>query len=609
MALTKNQLEAINSDVKHVLVVAGAGAGKTKVLTERIGRLIKENKCNGENILCLTFTRNSGKEMKDRIAKLIGLQECKNIFCNTFHAFCISVLKEWGYKLGYFDNFSIFTKEEQIELIKSIIVELCIVQSLSNVKPNDIKKVLLCLKHPEYTKLEYPKLAQYIAAAAEYKFKLRKNSAIDLDMLLTETVRVLNNEDVKQYYEKFKYCFVDEFQDTNDTQLSIIQALNPENSFFVGDVDQCIYKWRGANPENMLNFSKHYNDAKIITLEDNFRSTYDIVKAANNVIKHNKNRFDKKLIAHKEGPKVDILRFENPEIEAEQIGKFIKYSRKKIGDYFPGDFAVLARTNSMLSVVSKTFKKLGIQINTPSNKDILNREDVQGIFNFIDSTLNTSNDMSIKRAINFPEELLTPEQISKVELKCLESEQTFFETLKACRFKEQDKIDRYLKRVNNIKQFILSNNGNALDVVKYTIDVLSLNHICNLKNIYSKIESWCVIQKRNFTDSDSIEYFLKWLKVRDHLDVDTMEKNNDKVHLMTIHGSKGLEFPIVFIIGMIQGIFPNKRSCIEDEHNLAYVAMTRPQDKLYLSTVSNVTYRNGFTRKAHESVFISEILK
>ncbi|NMA58623.1 ATP-dependent helicase, partial [Clostridium cochlearium] len=577
--------------------IAGAGSGKTTILTYRVARLIKEQKTKSGNILCLTFTRNAGAEMKERIINLIGI-DGKNIFCNTFHSFCVSVLKKFGYKLGYNEDFSIYGEKEKIELIKNIFIDLCIFYKKEDIKKKDIEKTLECIKY-NYNSYEHPKISDYIYVANEYKYRLKGYSAVDLDILLNETLKLMKDKEVQDYYHnKYSYCFIDEYQDSSDIQVEIVDAIKPANLFVVGDIDQCIYKWRNANPEIMMNFPNKY-PCEVIKLEDNFRSTYPIVAAANNLIKNNKNRFDKKSIAHKEGEPIEFITSENPSYEAYTISEII------LDSIIPFEnFAILSRTNSQLNIIKKQFKTLNIPFKVTSNDDIFDIPLVENIFNFISACLIKKDNNLIKKAINFPNKILSSEQIAKLELKCIESNKTLFEGLCTFKFKDQEKINIFLDIINMIEK---RKQENIITIFKFTKDILNINK--NLDKVLEKLQHWTIIQNK-LNEPTNTETFLKWLKIKDiQTENEFLKEKNDTgaVNLMTVHGSKGLEFPIIFIIGMNEGVFPNKRSPIEDERNLFYVAITRAKDKVYLSSVDYLVYKNNFNRKVRRSRFLNEL--
>lgn len=610
--LNENQLKAVISNSKTILCLAGAGSGKTTVLTHRISYLNETQRVGGSSILCLTFTRNAAKEMKDRIKLLIGEEEGGKVFCNTFHAFCISILKEWGFKIGYSKDFSIYDEEDKQDIVKNILVDLCICHSKETISTRDILNSLECIEHPEYKPEKYPALKNYILVAGEYRHRLKKNSAVDLDMLLNDAVILLQKcPDVQEYYFKmYEYVLIDEFQDSNDIQMKLIKTLEPRNLFVVGDDFQSIYGWRGAVPEYIINFQKYYPECETIKLEDNYRSTVPIVEAANQLISNNENQTKKKLIAHKEGENIEVITLENPVEEAKFISNTIKQHNRSLKD-----FAILSRTNAQLNIITQELRESGISYQIINNsQDIFKKYDIRKILNFIAAAINTKDDRAVKKAVNFPKHILNTTQVSKVELKCSEKELSFFEGLQVLKFKSQDDINSFLERMSKLQEFLINTSSDAFDVFQYTIELL------NIKNLYSnenrdsknedieaaleKISHWSNIQC-DINQSISISAFLKWLKTKDIQERLLEEK--DVFRLMTVHAAKGLEFPIVFVIGMNQGTFPNRRSDIEEERRLFYVAITRAKEKLYITRPANVTYRSGLEVDTEQSQFISEM--
>lgn len=599
--LNDNQLNAVTSKSNCILCVAGAGSGKTTVLTHRVSYLNECERVGGSSMLCLTFTRNAGKEMKERIIKLLGEEEGSKVFCNTFHAFCVSILKEWGYLIGYDKEFSIYDEDDKLSIIKNILVNLCIVQDTEKITKRNIENSIECIKHPEYSSSQYPGLKDYILAANEYRYKLKRNSAVDLDMLIIDALKLLKDfPKVKEYYhDKYEYMFVDEYQDINDEQDQLINAINPANLFAVGDVDQCIYEWREAKPEYILDFKKNYPQCEVIKLEDNYRSTNQIVTAANHLIKNNKQRIDKILIPHKASKdKVEYLTSENAIGEAEMIAKIIINKDKK--RRFK-DFAVLARTNYQIKPIADQLKQFRIPYQIiNNNQDIFKQYDIKMILNVINAALNAKDDRTIKMIINFPQKVLSNEQLTKLELRCLQKEKNIYNGLRSFKFKSQSEINRVILNLYSIRKYFNTVSSNAADVFKYTAEILDLEKIYNdqgrtskienIKTAYEKILNWSNMED-NLKENTSISNFIKKQKIKDIQTQLELSNKKNAVKLMTVHAAKGLEFPIVFVAGMNQGIFPNKRSSIEEERRLFYVAITRAKEKLYITRSKTIDLR------------------
>lgn len=610
--LNENQFKAVTSKNNTLLISAGAGAGKTTVLVHRVSYLHEIERVGCSSMLCLTFTRNAGKEMKERIIKLVG-SDGKKAFCNTFHAFCISVLKEWGYLIGLSKEFSIYDEDDKLDTIETILVDLQIVSDAEKISKKDIESTLEYISNPIYTTNYNIESKDYILAAKEYFYRLKQNSALDFDMLLSSTLNLLSSyEKVQKYYHNmYKYIFCDEFQDCNDIQVNIINKINPENLFVIGDDCQCIYGWRGAKPEYMINFQKDHPNCEVIKLIDNYRCTDPIIAASNNLISYNTNRIKKELIAHKDGDVIELIEAKDSIDECNIICNIINNKLNSNSNKY-SDFAILSRTNSQLNIFKEHFNNLKIPYQVINNsQDIMKIKHIKQILDFITAALTTSDNRVIKKLSKL---FLTYEQILKVEFKCSEENKTFFEGLSSFKFKNQDKVDKFLYEIENIKKYILTNSSDALSVFNYVIDSLNIENNYKNENRLSKLEdlqkardkigSWISLQE-NLGEGKSIDTFIKSTKVRDIQE--KLLEQKETVKLMTVHASKGLEFPIVFITGMNQNVFPNKKSQIEEERNLAYVGVTRAKDKLFISRPINIKYNSGLEIKMERSQFIDEM--
>lgn len=592
--LNEAQRRAVESDSKTILCLAGAGTGKTRTLTHRIAYL-SDNRVSCNNMLALTFTRLAGKEMKERVIDLIGDQEGKKLFCNTFHAFCVKVLKEYGYLLGYDNEFTIYDQDDRKSIIKAIIGEL----GYKNcTKEKHIISILEGSSEADCGEEE--------DVIKEYYWRLKRNNAIDLDMLLTETLKLLTEfVEVKlEYQRQYKYMFVDEFQDTNDVQMNIIKILSLDNLFVVGDDFQSIYGWRQAKPEYIINFKKYYPDCEIIKLEDNYRSTEPIIKAANKVIKNNVNQTEKKLIAHKEGTDIEKIEAEDAEHEAISIAARIL----EVNGYFK-DIAVLARTNKQLEVFKEIFDKYEIPCEVVNNKgDIFKKHDIKLLFKMIEAAINPKDDITLKKIVNFPKTRISSIELEKLELSSLDNNVYLADALE--KNLETAKLMRDLYFLVNDKE-----SYEAADVFKDVVEITQLfnvyssesrsNKIQDLYDAKNYIQTWMKRQS-SIGEDTSIFALLKWMVLKDIQEKLIEEKNT--VKLMTVHASKGLEFPYVFIAGLNQNTFPSQKGDLEEERRLFYVAITRAKDKLFLTRASTGTLWGNKAIEMLESQFIKEAL-
>lgn len=598
--LNNAQLQAVTSKSKYILCLAGAGTGKTKTLTTRIAYLNQE-RISCDNMLALTFTRAAGKEMKERVIHLVGEAEGKKLFCNTFHAFCVKVLKEYGGYLDYDPDFTIYDQEDRDSILQSIISEFKFKITL--------KKVLSVFenKTEALTSKEITDAAQI---HSEYLYRLMKNNAIDLDMLLTETLAILQGHRpaFEDYHNRYEYVFVDEFQDTNDVQMDIIKALNPKNLFVVGDDFQSIYGWRGARIEYILNFDKEYPGCEVIKLEENYRSTKPIVDSANALIKHNEHQTEKVLRTAKPGDKIIFNHYPTETAEIKGICLEIDAETSNIPDnYMYKDHAILARTNKQLAAMAEGLKYYNIPYHLISgNEDPFKVKDVRLLLNMIELALNPKDDALFKKVINFPEKRISDGEFDKLEQHAIDEELHFMEiphSFELIKFKADLKsaldIEGYAGEV------FLSFHGHFWINEYYTQHARPGTHEAFVKAIEA-IGKWQQTQEELGEDK-SIQAFLKWLHIKDIQDKLMEEK--DAVKLMTVHASKGLEFKNVFIIGMNDGVFPSdKTKDMEEERRLFYVAVTRAKEHLHISRATEVTPPWGYkTLKTLPSKFIGEL--
>lgn len=587
--LNSEQRKAVESESSVILTLAGAGTGKTSTLTSRIAHL-HENRIGCSSMLALTFTRLAGKEMKERVIKLIG-PEGEKLFCNTFHAFCVKVLKEYGYLLGYDKDFTIYDQEDRDSIVEKITYDYGYKTTL--------KKVLNVIESGVNEGIEND-------VVSEYNWILKRNNALDLDMLLTEALKLLTGypEVQRNYHNQYEYVFVDEFQDTNDVQMMIIKALNPKNLFVVGDDFQAIYGWRRAKTEYIINFLKYYPNAEIIKLEENYRSTEPIITAANNLIAHNVNQTKKILKAHKTGAEIEY-------IEAENIGNEVNIITGKIlEDSQYSNYAILTRTNKQMEPFIQTFKAFNIPYQVLSNKeDPLKKYDVRMILNILEVALNPKDDNTLKKIINFPIKRINEIKLQQIEKVMVDESISFMEALE-----DVEEVDGFMHRLDEIHTYITEECSEASKVFSTVVGISRLlkkyekenreNKVDDIDRAFEVIERWENIQ-RELGENTDISSFLKWVHMKD-IQEKLMEQR-DAVKIMTVHGSKGLEFNTVFVVGMNQNVFPSKRGDLEEERRLFYVAITRAKEKLYITRAKKTLNWSGKEVDTVESQFIKEM--
>lgn len=587
--LNDAQKKAVESESEVILCLAGAGTGKTSTLTNRIAHL-HENRVGCSSMLALTFTRLAGKEMKERVINLIG-PEGEKLFCNTFHAFCVKVLKEYGYLLGYDKEFTIYDQEDRDSIIEKITYDYGYKTTL--------KKVLDVIESGVNDGIEND-------VVSEYNWILKRNNALDLDMLLTETLKLLTEypEVQRNYHNQYEYMFVDEFQDTNDIQMQIIKAINSKNLFVVGDDFQAIYGWRRAKTEYIINFLKYYPNAEIIKLEENYRSTEQIITAANNLIAHNVNQTKKVLKAHKTGAEIEY-------IKAENIGNEVNIIAGKIlDDSQYSNYAILTRTNKQMEPFIQTFKAFNIPYQVLSNKeDPLKKYDVRMILSILEVVLNPKDDNTLKKVINFPVRRINELKLQQIENVMVDESISFAEALE-----DVEEVQGFMQRLDSIHTYITEECSEASKVFSTAVSTSGLikkyekenreNKLDDIDRAFEVIERWENIQ-RELGESTDISNFLKWVHMKD-IQEKLMEQR-DAVKIMTVHGSKGLEFNTVFVVGMNQSVFPSKRGDLEEERRLFYVAITRAKEKLYITRAKKTLDWSGKEVDTIESKFIKEM--
>ncbi|MBO0555736.1 ATP-dependent helicase [Clostridium botulinum] len=591
--LNEAQKKAVESESTVILCLAGAGTGKTSTLTSRIAYL-HENRVGCSSMLALTFTRLAGKEMKERVINLIG-PEGEKLFCNTFHAFCVKVLKEYGYLLGYDKEFTIYDQEDRESIITKI------VEDFKYGKWTNTKAVIGILEGSR--KMD---CGEEDAVIKEYYWILKRNNAIDLDMLLSETLKLLREypEVQRNYNNQYEYMFVDEFQDTNDIQMQIIKAINSKNLFVVGDDFQAIYGWRRAKTEYIINFLKYYQNAEIIKLEENYRSTEQIITAANNLIAHNVNQTKKVLKANKTGTEIEYM-------EAENIGNEVNIIAGKIlEDSQYSNYAILTRTNKQMEPFIQIFKAFNIPYQVLSNKeDPLKKYDVKMILNILEVVLNPKDDNTLKKVVNFPTRQINELKLQEIEKVMVDESISFAEALE-----DVEEVQEFMQRLDSIHTYRTEECSEASKVFSTAVITFRIlkkyekenreNKVDDIDRAFEVIEKWENIQ-RELGENTDISSFLKWVHMKDVQE--KLMEQRDAVKIMTVHGSKGLEFNTVFVVGMNRNVFPSKRGDLEEERRLFYVAITRAKEKLCITRAKKTLNWSGKEVDTVESQFIKEM--
>ena len=626
-----------------IMVIAGAGSGKTRVLTYRIAYLI-EMGVDPFSILALTFTNKAAREMKSRISQIVGLSESKSIWMGTFHSVFARILRLEADYLGYTSNFTIYDTQDSDRLIASIIKELQLDKDLYKFKA--IRNRISSLKNNLITVNSYlsnSELVQYDKESRRPEFgkiyqiyveRCYKSSAMDFDDLLLKTNELFNKfpEILNKYQNRFKYIHVDEYQDTNHSQYLIVKALadKNENICVVGDDAQSIYSFRGANIENILNFKKDYHDASVYRLEQNYRSTKNIVNAANSVINKNLNKLEKKVWTENEsGEKIEV----NQLINDSEEGRFVASSIFENKNNFQLDndsFAVLYRTNAQSRSIEDALRRKNIPYEVYGGLSFYQRKEIKDILAYLRIIVNPSDEESVKRIINYPLRGIGQSTVDKLLVFSNENKITIFEAIQSINSINININSGTLNKLSDfytlIKSFQLFNEtNNAFDVVKEVLKRLNIINILksdgsqesvgrveNIEELVNGIKDFVDGQNEVIDSSGSLSEFLEDVALASNLD----KKNKDfqrKVSLMTIHLAKGLEFRNIYIVGLEEDLFPSalsltNRADLEEERRLFYVAITRAQKRVTI-THAITRYRWGKLNECEPSRFINEIDK
>lgn len=613
--LNEMQRKAVKTTEGPLLILAGAGSGKTKVLTTRIAYLIQELKVAPSNILAITFTNKAAKEMKERVVGMLGKTGYK-VQMSTFHSFGLSILRDNYDKLGFKENFTILDSDDTLTVIKKIMKENEL--DIKEYNPKMIRSQISGAKNELVDSSEYDRIAandfeQTIANIyRKYEHKLLINNSVDFDDLLVLPIILFKTypDVLKGYQEKFKYILIDEYQDTNQAQYILTKMLSAryQNICVVGDDSQSIYSWRGANYQNILNFEKDFKDAKTILLEQNYRSTQNILNAANDVIRNNKMKKEKNLWTENEpGDKIKYHRAENEKDEAEYVVKQIYKLLNENVD--PSDIAVLYRTNAQSRNIEEVLLKENIPYKIIGSFNFYNRKEIKNLISYLRLIYNTYDDASLERIINVPKRGIGLKTVENLNTSALLKGCSLYDAIESGKEYEFKKLIEELREnsetcsLTELVELVLEKTG----MKKELVDENSIEADIRLENL----EEFKTITK-NFEEKNgiiSLQEFLAEISLVS--DVEEHKENPDVITLMTIHSAKGLEFNHVFIIGLEEGIFPHNNSlfetgALEEERRLCYVAITRAKKGLELINARRRTIY-GMDSYNAPSRFIEEI--
>ena len=628
--LNPMQKEAVYHTEGPLLVLAGAGSGKTRVLTHRIAYLIEEKGVNPWNIMAITFTNKAAAEMRERVDKIVGFGS-ESIWVSTFHSSCVRILRRHIEYLGYSTSFTIYDGDDQKTLMKQIFKKLDI--DTKQFKERAVLGKISSAKDEMITPEEYElnaggdfrekKIAQIYK---EYQKELKKNNALDFDDLILKTVELFQNvpEVLNYYQERFRYIMVDEYQDTNLVQFKLVDLLAKKyrNICVVGDDDQSIYKFRGANIENILSFEKAFPGARVIKLEQNYRSTQNILNAANEVIRNNRGRKDKTLwTANEEGSLARFLQFDTAYEEAEAIAKEIR-DKSAMEQRNYSDFAVLYRTNAQSRLLEEKFILYSIPYRLVGGVNFYQRKEIKDILCYLKTIANGQDDLAVQRIINVPKRGIGATSIGKVTIFASANGMSFYQALLRVKAvpaigKAGDKIGVFTEQIEDFKsrlpelslkeliEEILEKTGYKKEL-EAEGEIEAETRLQNIEELINKAVSYS-----ESAEEPTLNGFLE--EVALVADVDNMDESENRVILMTLHSAKGLEFPYVYLSGLEDGLFPSSMSimsddkdAVEEERRLCYVGITRARKELTL-TAARQRMTNGETRFSRVSRFVEEI--
>lgn len=624
--MNENQLKAILKTQGAVMVIAGAGSGKTRVLTNRIAYLIAEKNVLESNILAITFTNKAAKEMKERIYSLVG-ETSKYIWINTFHSMCVRILRQHIDLLGYNKNFTILDTSEQKIIIKNIVKELNL--SEDSYQPNNILKIISNSKNSMISVNEMKAQARFgfmknVAEIYEYYQKyLKKNSVLDFDDLMLKTIVLFEKhpEVLAIYQNKFEYIHVDEYQDTNVIQYKLIKMLSEvhKNICVVGDDDQSIYSWRGACSDNIINFEKDYEDVEVIFLDQNYRSNSTILDAANAVIKNNTDRKDKALWSeNKGGDKITVYSAANDKDETDDIAKKILDLKAQDIDY--KDIAILYRANYLSRSMENSCMAFGIPYKLIGSLKFLQRQEIRDLLAYMNVIVNRNDEFSLRRIINVPKRGIGASSMAKIDNYAEQYGLSLFEALKNIDMIGVSKkiitniylLTQLIEKYSQTEQYSIEDlivgiykDSGYESMLKESADAYAESRIENISELVSSAKQFSSM-------NDNLIDFISEMSLTSDADD---ENEDDSVVLSTVHAAKGLEYRVVFIMGLEENLFPSirdaessedERNKMEEERRLAYVAITRAKEKLFMS-YANRRMQFGSIKNNKRSRFLDEV--
>ena len=624
--MNENQLKAILKTQGAVMVIAGAGSGKTRVLTNRIAYLIAEKNVLESNILAITFTNKAAKEMKERIYSLVG-ETSKYIWINTFHSMCVRILRQHIDLLGYNKNFTILDTSEQKTIIKNIVKELNL--SEDSYQPNNILKIISNSKNSMISVNEMKAKARFgfmknVAEIYEYYQKyLKKNSVLDFDDLILKTIVLFEKhpEVLAIYQNKFEYIHVDEYQDTNVIQYKLIKMLSEvhKNICVVGDDDQSIYSWRGACSDNIINFEKDYEDVEVIFLDQNYRSNSTILDAANAVIKNKTDRKDNALWSeNKGGDKITVYSAANDKDETDDIAKKILDLKAQDIDY--KDIAILYRANYLSRSMENSCMPFGIPYKLIGSLKFLQRQEIRDLLAYMNVIVNRNDEFSLRRIINVPKRGIGASSMAKIDNYAEQYGLSLFEALKNIDMIGVSKkiitnihlLTQLIEKYSQTEQYSIEDlivgiykDSGYESMLKESADAYAESRIENISELVSSAKQFSSM-------NDNLIDFISEMSLTSDADD---ENEDDSVVLSTVHAAKGLEYRVVFIMGLEENLFPSirdaessedERNKMEEERRLAYVAITRAKEKLFMS-YANRRMQFGSIKNNKRSRFLDEV--
>ena len=640
--LNEPQKEAVLHKDGPIIIIAGAGSGKTKVLTTRIAHLMGAHGVDAFNILALTFTNKAAKEMKERVEKVLGNSEARNLYIGTFHSVFARILRAEANKIGYPNNFTIYDTDDAKSVVKTVVSELEL--DPAYYKPNVVYNRISSAKNSLISPAEYindstiqqedaranrPMIGQIYAAYANRCFK---NGAMDFDDLLFKMYILLKDhpDALSKYQRKFKYIMVDEYQDTNTSQYEIMKLLGAmhENICVVGDDAQSIYSFRGATIENILQFERDYDDVKVVKLEQNYRSTKSILGVANEIIGNNKNQIPKKLWTdNSPGDKIKLVRTATDNEEGKYVADTIQEEKLR-NHYFNKEFAILYRTNAQSRAYEESLRRMNITYRIYGGLSFYQRKEVKDLIAYLRLVVNPQDEEALKRIINYPTRGIGKTSMDRAVLSANENNITLWEVLeKAASFGYKggtlEAINNFVLMVKMFQSELLKKNaydlaiivGKSSGVVKDLFNDKTTEGLARYENTQELLNSIKEFTETPMNEEDgevgdkSLGSYLQQITLL--TDTDNDKEDADSVKLMTIHAAKGLEFSCVFVGGLEETLFPNAMSIntreeLEEERRLFYVAITRAKKKLWL-TYANARYRFGQLQQNEPSRFIDEM--